>query len=319
MSTKDPQSSELTLARRFHLRAVELAKQGHLGALKTRNLPLQKAYSAWVSLLEHTDVPVLLFGEPGSGKSRHVQEYFVLHQFHSRLQGLPQGRLLVFRSEFLVPGFTKTLLDRDVADEDVVVIEALHALGEALQTELLGFLQQRKQNPGSKRFRLIVTTEKALSVAVLRKHFDRELFQELNQLAVFLPSLHERVEDHPLLLRELLSELGASPCEPSLALVDAMSRHLWPGNLSELKRALASLLAQQRDPRLWTYTMLSRWGAVSDDFEPIDTKLLEELSENRRLLQSTLLEVGGDRKRAAERLGWSREVFLRRLMQMGLR
>jgi len=185
---------------------------------------------------------------------------------------------------------------------------------------LRDFLLQRKQGASGKRFRILFTTEKALSVAVIRKEFDRTLFQLITEFAVFLPSLHERSEDHPLLLRDLLVELGAKQPESSVWLVNAMSRSLWSGNISELKKSLASLLAKQSDTRLWTASMVASWGGVdASTFEALDVTAAENQERQRRLIQGTLLQVGGDRTRAAFKLGLSREELLRRMFQMGLR
>src|SRR4051812_47889427 len=83
--------TELSVAKRFQMKAVELAKQGVFGSLRTRKGSLQNAYALVMSLLDNTSVPFLIYGEPGSGKRRHADELLTVHNFYRRLDGKEFG------------------------------------------------------------------------------------------------------------------------------------------------------------------------------------------------------------------------------------
>ncbi len=99
------------LVERFQKRMVDLAKEGVFGGLRTRHRGLQTSYAHLLSLLDSPEVPLLFYGEEGSGKRRHVDELLQLHNFCRKLDNLPAGKLKVIRGDFANEGFTQLFQD----------------------------------------------------------------------------------------------------------------------------------------------------------------------------------------------------------------
>jgi DNA-binding NtrC family response regulator len=314
-----------TLARRFQLRAIEMAKEGVLGSLRTRKASLQNSYALLLSLLDNTMVPILIFGEPGAGKRRHVDEFMVVHNFYRKLEGQSFGRLRVFRGDFVSEGFTAQFVAPFTNAADIIYLEACDRLNEKCQQELLEHLQLRRKfaETGLPQPRIVVGTDRALSILVLRKEFNRELFQALTAFALFLPSLNERSEDMLSLIQAFTEEMTGRVQVPPTWLVDTLSRPLWPGNLDDLKRLLRASFV--KNPRLETWTVQDlpvefrpnpprSQNFAQGRFEDVTTE-----SRDRTRFKQALMSSGGDRDKAAREVGLSKEQFLKKIFALGLR
>lgn len=308
----------LSLAERFQRRAVELARSGTLGNLKTRKASLQVAYGHFVGLLDNPTVPVLVYGEVGSGKKRLVEEYLVLHNFYRKMEGLPAGALRVLRGDFVAKGFTQQLLTPSARTADIVYLERIDLLTEELQKELLEHLRTREDfaERGVIMPRLVLGTEKALSMMVLRKEFSRDLFQAITGFAIFLPSLNERAEDLPQLISTFIHKLSGQAQVPSRAFVDFVSRQLWAHNFDDLERVIKNLLAKKADARTWTDADMPE---MASSFAKANPKDVTQNVKERVKVRQLLIKAGGDRVRAAHLAGLSRGDFLKKLFQLGLR
>lgn len=323
--TKQPgtNASSPSVAEMFQRRVVELARtEGRFGKLRTLKATLRSSYAHWLSLLDAPAVPVLIYGDKGSGKRAHIEEFLNIQNFYRRLEGAPEGQLRVFRGDFLNVGFTTMFLDAKVSSGDVIYIENVEALSLDGQAELLEHLKLRKRfsdkgvaldRTGLGTPRLIFGTEKALSLLVLRGEFLRELFQAITGFAVFLPTLNERSEDLPHLVRSLAEEISGHTQSPSPWLVDTLARHEFAENLDDLKKLLRNGLMRTPDLRRWTETDLPvHMRTPATNFSAFGH------TEQTRLRQA-LLMAGGDREVAAKALHLDKSEMLRRMMALGTR
>ena len=78
--------------------------------------------------------------------------------------------------------------------------------------------------------------------AVRRKRFREDLYYRLNYVLIQAPPLRERIDDLPLLTREILSRLEAQINRKisgvSAGFSDHLRQHAWPGNIRELEHVL---------------------------------------------------------------------------------
>lgn len=320
---------EQSLAKKFKFRAIEMAKQGIFGSLKTRKASLQKSYSQLASLVDNFSVPVLLYGEPGSGKRRLIEEFLTLQNFFQRLQGKELGLLKVLKADLQVEGYTSQMMAPNL--NDLIYIENVDALSMPCQEELLLLLNIRKKlaEAGVAVPRLIVGTEKALSIMVIRQEFSRSLFQGLTASTVFLPSLHERHEDFVHILQSVIEDLDGTMNPPLPAVVDAMSRYLWPDNFDELKRVVKTLLQNKNEVSSWgledlPVSIVPRPAikaklAVAQRFKMSQPEDISEASNERSRIKDELEKASGNRAMAALNMGISRQQLLQKLMTYGLR
>ena len=236
---------------------IELYPGERFGAMVGRS-PAMRAAFARMARAAASDATVLLAGETGTGKdtaaeaihaasARAAQPFLVLD-----CAALPAG---VADSELfghVAGAFTGADRDRagafEAAGGGTVFLDEIGELPLALQPKLLRALERREiQRIGESRprpvaARVIAATHRDLRRDVNTGRFRADLYFRLAVMPIHLPPLRERLDDLPLLVEALLSELASDPetrdrlrrqIQPA-----ALARHDWPGNLRELRNTL---------------------------------------------------------------------------------
>jgi len=94
--------------------------------------------------------------------------------------------------------------------------------------------------------RVIAATNKNLLKEVEDKNFRIDLYHRLNVILIHVPSLNERKEDIPLLIDKFLEDIaedyGQAKKEIDKNAVDALQRHIWTGNIRELRNVVERLV-----------------------------------------------------------------------------
>lgn len=112
-----------------------------------------------------------------------------------------------------------------------------------MQVKLLRVLEERAvQRVGGRGeitvdTRIISATHRNLDKAIEQQRFREDLFYRLSVFPIDLPSLGERREDVPLLVRHFLRE-DKSGLAFSQAAMDRLVAHPWPGNIRELRNVI---------------------------------------------------------------------------------
>jgi two-component system, NtrC family, response regulator AtoC len=197
---------------------------------------------ARLQLLSPSDVAILLVGEAGTGKSRLAR---AVHE-HGKVAG---GSLIVLELAAL-PSAREEASARtaepfasacEQAWGGTLLIEDVAELSLDSQTQLLAALHGARASTDHDAVapRLVTTTRRELETEVLAGRFLRELYFQLAVAVVHLPPLRERSADMPLLVRELLDELGRPELSASSATIDSLRDADRPGNVRDLRDALA--------------------------------------------------------------------------------
>jgi DNA-binding NtrC family response regulator len=319
-----PQENSSNLADRFKQKTLELAREGYLGSLKTKKSQLQSAYANLLHLIDQTHVPILIYGEAGSGKRRLIDEYFILHNFYRRLDNLKQGQLRVYKSNFLQNGWQELFTPAHNSSADFIYLENVDELSPERQNELLALLRFRKGQAKTllELPRIVLGTEKALSLLVMQGRFSRDLFHEITSFAVFLPSLQERSEDVLDIVQSFSYEISGRTQQPPTWFVDFVSHQMWSRNLDELKLLMKNLFLKNREMRSWQYEdlpVLYTGAHASSSFQSVDAPdVTEEVTERARIVRA-LQRFQGDRNKAAIALGLGRADFLQKLLEYRIR
>ena len=234
------------------------------------------------------------------------------------------------------------------ADGGTLFLDELTEMPLHLQVKLLRFIQERKfRRVGgttdiSVDIRLIAASNRNLEAEVKAGRFREDLFYRLNVIRVDMPSLRERKEDIPLLIRHFLDkynkEIGKSISGVSDAAMASLMDYNYQGNVRELEniveRAVAlepsgvitieSLPAHVRaaakaELQTSTYpTPRSELGSANlklgDGFDL--EKTVEEFE--RATILEAVKEAGGSKKRAAELLGMSFRSLRYKLSKYGI-
>ena len=200
-----------------------------------------------LALVAPHDAPVLLIGEPGSGRSVVARR---LHQASPRRGGpLVQVdcRGLSTRGTAV-----KSLEDAmSTAAMGSILLEEIDFLAAPLQVRLTAWLETSR---GSPRPRLLASTRRDLEDEVHRGTFREDLRSRIDVFEIRIPPLRDRHEDIPTLARQLLAESAARLHVASPLLPPDVERLLvgysWPGNVRELRNAMERAVALSSGPAI---------------------------------------------------------------------
>jgi len=212
-----------------------------------------------------TRLPVLICGEPGTGKARLARAIHAAGQ-HGRFVHLTEStctRHAVEEAGSLTPGDLTIFVD-DVSN---VSPEGQHLLLEFLDCG--GFASRA----GWHGVHLICGTSQRFSDLGCGRSLDREVFYRLSVLPLPLPPLRERVEDIPALVNRIAADIArALEIEPVTFSARAMARlthYLWFGNLAELEAVLTRTLALAHDCCIDADDLLFGYGRVAPRQQPV--------------------------------------------------
>lgn len=308
---------QLPVSARFQRRMIELTREGVFGGLKTRHKGLQSAYRHLLTLLDNPEVPILFYGDKGTGKRRHLDELLQIHNFARKLDGLPEGRLKVFRADFVAQGFTRLLQMPETSEADIVYVEDIELLNKNLQEELLDFLKNRKTfaTKGLPLPRLVLGAKNSLAVPMICGEFSKDLYQAIAGFAVFFPTLKERSEDLIPMIQACVEEITGKPQTPPGWFVDFASRREWAGNIDELRALLRDGLARNNALATWTTKDLPpAYQARSTDGFKAGFP-----DEDVQAYRNVMAACRGDRRAGAKMMGMPYVDFLQRLLELKIR
>jgi DNA-binding NtrC family response regulator len=275
--------------------------------------------------------PVLITGETGTGKELVAR---AIHRHGPRAArpfvplncgALPEGLLESELFGHVRGAFTGAVADKkglfEQAHGGIVFLDEVGEMSPALQVRLLRTLElgELRAVGGSRvvnvDVRVIAATHRDLERAVKDGSFRQDLFYRLNVLAIHVPPLRERREDVALLAAHFLAGFaahgrGAASLTPAAAA--ALAAQDWPGNVRELENTLERLVATSRGGVIDVSDLPAglRGRPVSLE-QPLfaDLPSLDELE--KRYLRHVLVQVKGNRSRAAEVLGIDRRTLYR--------
>ena len=299
------------------------------------------------------DVPVLLVGETGTGKSHLAR---LIHESGPRARGaflavncagIPEG---LFESEFFGHkrgAFTGAVEARvglfEMASGGTLFLDEVGDLPLAQQAKLLSVLEERRVRPvGGSQARAVDTRVIAAScrdpaAGVRAGTFRADLYHRLALLRCELPPLRSRPHDLQALIAHFLRQLRARYRRPVLALTPEAERlllsHSWPGNVRELAHALEAAVILSGDallsPEPFARVLVEVAGAATSspparDAEPGRAGTPERYSffgserDEREAIRRALVRCKGNRTRAARELGMARNTLRQKIRRLRL-
>jgi len=277
-----------------------------------------------------TETTVLLTGESGTGKELFAR---ALHALSARRRGPAVAVNCAAIPEALLEnelfGHEKgafTSADRrqpgrfEQAAGGTLLLDEIGEIPLAIQAKVLRVLEEHTfERVGGGRtlhadLRLVAATNQDLQRMVEEGRFRGDLFFRLAVFPIELPPLRERASDVPLLARHLIAGIARRHQLPLPRLAEGAAELLasqpWPGNVRELANVLERALILADGPDLRPADLLPLLGAPA--------AVLPASSGERDRLRRALIEVEGDKRRAADLLGISYRALLRKVKEHDL-
>jgi len=281
---------------------------------------------------------VLIQGESGTGKELVAK---AIHQLSPRSKGpfvpvhcaaLSQNLLeseLFGHEKGAFTGAMERRIGRfEKADSGSLFLDEISEIDASVQVKILRALEERQiERVGGDQLinvdsRLIAATNKDLKKMVEEGTFREDLFYRLYVVVITLPPLRDRQDDILLLLSHYLAffnkENGKSIEGFTAAAVDVLSGYRWPGNVRELRNVVERMVVLSRKKLLDVSDIPAsiRDQSLSADVR-VDADLTVEEMEKRMIIQA-LEKTGGNRTKAAEKLGISRRTLHRKIKEYQL-
>lgn len=309
---------------------------GFENVLRAPNSPMN-AVIAQARLFASFDVPVMIVGEPGTGKTAlaraiHYGSLRSDRPFHQvNCVGVDDDILeieLFGARRGAVPGLQGNkpgLLQK--ADRGTLFINGVAELSPRMQLALLRVATEGRFRPlGAHEHlqtdvRLITGACRDLRFDVAENRYRSDLYYALARSTIAVPGLRDRPGDIAVLAQNMLFDAAAAHGKPVHGLSDDAIRFLedydWPGNLRELENEVVRMLIFSQDsilgPELISRHILQATPGREGGAPPVDGVLtasgtLKDRVEQieMRILRETLTRLKWNKSRAAAELGLSR-------------
>jgi formate hydrogenlyase transcriptional activator len=290
-----------------------------------------------VKTVAPSDATVLILGETGTGKELIAR---AVHRRSSRAAGnfikvncaaIPTGLLeseLFGHEKGAFTGAVSQKIGRlELADKGTLLLDEVGEISLELQPKLLRALQDHEfERLGGTRtirvnVRIIAATNRDLSDAVAKREFRSDLYYRLHVFPLHLPSLRERHEDIPLLVRYFVQKFARRMAKKIDAIpvdaMEALKRWHWPGNIRELENFLErSVILTEGTSLRVPVGELCNLNADGNRSMP---GTLEELE--RQYILQVLRQVGGvisGSDGAAAKLGMKRTTLQSKMLRLGI-
>lgn len=264
-------------------------------------------------LASSVSVPVLLLGEPGSGKRTLAR---VIHTQSS----VSEKSFISLNCRKLPPSFLADVLLAERTSPlwrsaGAIYLAEPAQLPRDLQLRLCDALASTETRNGP---RFLAGISGCCQSLIQQGKLLEDLYTRLSTLTLEIPPLRERREDLPTLLESLLGPVRFQP-----EAWEALLAHRWPGNLRQLRQVMTAvkeragageILLDHLPMTLRESRLVSQHAGSTS--APLN---LEEVMQQveRRLIDLALQRARGNRTRAAELLGIHRSRLLRRLEALG--
>jgi two-component system response regulator HydG len=303
-----------------------LEPQAEFGGIVGKDPKMQLIYKL-IEDIAPTDASVLIEGESGTGKELIAR---AIHQKSPRkdrpfmvinCSAYPTTLLeseLFGHEKGAFTGATRQKSGRfEQAHRGTVFLDEVGEIPLAAQIKLLRVLQtQRFERIGGEQtldvdVRIIAATNKELLQEVKTGRFREDLYYRLNVIPIHLPPLRDRGNDIPLLARHFLrrfaKEQGKEVSGFSPEVMRMLLDYSWPGNVRELENSIehATVLAKGQQVEVSDLpAILHSVTSIS-----LERKPATMAEHERALLQQVLEACGWNKKKAAQRLGISRNTL----------
>ncbi|MFP3123725.1 sigma 54-interacting transcriptional regulator [Ectobacillus funiculus] len=297
----------------------------------------------------YADIPVLLTGEPGSGKEMLAQ---AIHYSSSRKNepflsvncisippGLLEAELFGYqRKAFMDEGQVGQSGKLEQASQGTLFITDIDQMPFDIQAKLSNYLEHQSFHRigGTElvtaQTRIIASASPVIDTMVKEGTFHKDLYYQLAVIKIDIPPLRERIEDIVELVQKFMQEFTIKYKKPMSnidpTVMTVLINYDWPGNVRELRNVVERFILLN-DEDVITLKHLPREVVTSSQFihaGPIaipsqDTPLYKErvsTNEEAFMIEEALRKTYGNKSAAAKLLGISRATLYNKIKEYGL-
>jgi len=303
-----------------------------------------------IDQIRDCSVDVLIEGESGTGKelvakALHHSSPRAKHPFVAvNCAALPDN--LVEAELFGIEKGVATGVDRRIgkfeeANGGTLFLDEIGDLSLPAQAKILRVLQERSvDRVGGKGsvpidVRVIAATNQNLEGAIKEHTFREDLYYRLKVIHIQTPSLRDVPEDISVLANHFLSKycktMNADPKQFTPGALEVLSSYSWPGNArqleNEIKRMVASVRGKSitenhldgsiRNPTALVQSVQTSQKLVGESPSSQSLPIAVEALE-RRMIEDALRESRGNKQKAAQVLGLSRQGLIKKLKRLSI-
>ncbi|NYT73963.1 sigma-54-dependent Fis family transcriptional regulator [Halomonas sp. QX-2] len=289
-------------------------------------------------LRNEASVNVLISGETGTGKEIVAR---ALHDSGNRSKGpfiavncaaipeaLIESELFGYEPGAFTGGRAKGMRGLiPQAHGGTLFLDEIGDMPLALQTRLLRVLAEREVMPlGANKpekvdIRVITATHRNIDAMIQQGEFREDLYYRLNGAQLRLPALRDRA-DKLYVIRRVFDDIiqeRASSQSPRLRAdaISALLAYAWPGNIRQLKNALAFALATSENEEITVHDLPEQ--CLSQRITRLATPLPADAgSDSDHTLLDMLKEQHWNISAVARALGVSRPTVYRQMQRQGI-
>lgn len=291
--------------------------------------------------LARSGAPVLLQGEPGTGKkllagaihrlsNRNSGPFFYVSCSEKSGEALSEEILgTTFPLEGDRPPEERGILEK--AHRGTLFLDGIESLPYSLQVSIFRAMEEGvympvgAATPLDSDIRLIASTERDLEKKVKEGTFRENLFYCLNVFKIHVPPLRERREDIPLLANGIIWQLGLEEGREARGIdeeaIRLLQKHPFPENLGELRTILEAACRSTRHAILTAADLrpFVKDHRAEAEVPPSEQKAVRNIEgEERETILDALIRNQWSRKRAARELGVDRTTLWRKMKRLGI-
>jgi len=296
-----------------------------------------------IDQIRPSSVDVLIQGESGTGKeliakalhynSPRAKQPFVALNCAALPENLVEAELFGIEKG-VATGVERRLGKFEAAQGGTLFLDEIGDLSLSAQAKILRVLQERSidrvggRNPVRVDVRIIAATNRDLEACMRDKQFRDDLYYRLSVVRIQTPALRNIAADIPILANHFLQKhCAAMAVEPKQLAPEAMAllaAYPWPGNTRQMENEIKRLLASVRGRTITEdHLAIKPIGEVAPEPETgeplVDPSLYDAVEAlERRMIQEALNRCGGNKLKAAQRLGLSRQGLFKKLKKLGL-
>jgi two-component system response regulator HydG len=316
-------------------RRLHAASRASLAQLVGHSEPMRRLYTLIDSVAPAT-APVLVRGESGTGKELVAR---AIHERGPRCEhpfvavnctAIPEPLLESELFGHVRGAFTGAATSRAglfvEASGGTLFLDEIGDMALPLQGRLLRVLQEGEIRPvgtdSSKRVdvRVIAATHQDLEAKIEAGQFRADLFYRLDVIPVAVPPLREHRDDLSPLIEHFMRRARArnphTRCERLASdVISALARYPWPGNVRELENLIERIvvICPRAEATVLELGELAPKVAGGVDSFSLPRDRLATLREvEDEYIEWMIEQCGGNKTRAAERLGIDKATLHRR-------